>query len=46
MFKLLKALLHCHSQHIIHRDIKATNIMFSGNNEIKFIDFGFAIVQN
>jgi len=20
--------------------------MFSGNNEIKFIDFGFAIVQN
>jgi calcium-dependent protein kinase len=46
MFKLLKALIHCHSQHIIHRDIKATNIMFSGNNEIKFIDFGFAIVQN
>lgn len=42
--KLLKALHHCHSQHIIHRDIKPENIMYGEDDEIKFIDFGFALV--
>ena len=41
--KLLRALQHCHAQNIIHRDIKPDNIMFGENNEIKFIDFGFAV---
>lgn len=43
MNKLLKALHHCHKANIIHRDIKPENIMYGDNNEIKFIDFGFAI---
>jgi calcium-dependent protein kinase len=41
--KLLLALVHCHSENIIHRDIKPENIMYGTDDEIKFIDFGFAI---
>jgi serine/threonine protein kinase len=44
--KLLKALQHCHSQNIVHRDIKPENIVYGEDNEIKFIDFGFALVVN
>jgi calcium-dependent protein kinase len=43
--KLLKALQHCHSQSIIHRDIKPENIMYGEDDEIKFIDFGFAVIS-
>lgn len=43
--KLVKALEHCHSQGIIHRDIKPENIMFDNYGEVKFIDFGLAIVK-
>lgn len=46
MTYLIKALHHCHSQNIIHRDIKPENIMIGDDNEVKFIDFGFALVQN
>ena len=46
MIKLVRALFHCHSQNIIHRDIKPENIMIGDNKEVKFIDFGFALVQN
>ena len=46
MSKLLRALQHCHSQDIIHRDIKPENIMYGEEDEIKFIDFGFAITQH
>lgn len=44
--KLLRALEHCHSQNIIHRDIKPENIMFGADNEVRFVDFGFALVVN
>ena len=46
MIKLIRALFHCHSQNIIHRDIKPENIMIGDLGEVKFIDFGFALVQN
>lgn len=46
MIKLIRALYHCHSQNIIHRDIKPENIMIGDLGEVKFIDFGFALVQN
>jgi aurora kinase len=42
--KLIKALIYLHNQNIIHRDIKPENIMFGLHNDIKLIDFGFAII--
>jgi len=32
----------CHRVGVIHRDIKAQNVMFDGNYNLKIIDFGFA----
>ena len=28
VFKIIKALVHCHDQNIIHRDLKPENIVF------------------
>ena len=43
--KILKALLHCHSQNILHRDIKPDNLVYDGEGNIKIIDFGFALIS-
>ncbi len=43
--KILGAVLYCHSQGVIHRDIKLDNFIYtdkSDNAELKMIDFGFA----
>ena len=41
ILKLLKALAHCHTHKIIHRDINPTNIMITENEDsISLIDFG------
>ena len=45
IFKIIKALLHCHDQHIMHRDLKPENIVFDKNGEPKLIDFGFAKIH-
>mmetsp|Transcript_39975 Transcript_39975/g.39560 ORF Transcript_39975/g.39560 Transcript_39975/m.39560 type:complete len:90 (+) Transcript_39975:198-467(+) len=44
---LIKALIHCHSEKIVHRDLKLENIMFADEDEsdfsnVKIIDFGLA----
>jgi calcium-dependent protein kinase len=44
---VIKALIHCHSNGIIHRDIKLENIMFNTNeitdfSDIQIIDFGLS----
>lgn len=40
--KLLRSIIHCHSQNITHRDIKPENIMYGMDGELKLIDFGLA----
>lgn len=42
MYKVLKAIGHCHAQGIAHRDIKPENIVIGKEGEIKLIDFGLA----
>ncbi|CAB5382116.1 unnamed protein product [Rhizophagus irregularis] len=39
---LLGALKHLHSNGVIHRDIKLSNILSTANNEIKLADFGIS----
>lgn len=40
--QLISALNYCHNQKIVHRDIKAENILLDDKDNIKIADFGFA----
>ena len=46
LFKLTHAISHCHSRGIVHRDMKAENVLFetksNDKNDVKIIDFGLA----
>eukprot|EP00054_Salpingoeca_dolichothecata_P022504 m.147698 g.147698 ORF g.147698 m.147698 type:complete len:400 (-) comp24359_c0_seq3:46-1245(-) len=42
MFQTLKAVEFCHTNNIIHRDVKPENILVSKLNVVKLCDFGFA----
>lgn len=37
-----KALAYAHSKSVVHRDLKLSNIMISGADEVKVMDFGLA----
>ena len=42
--QITEAMVYCHNQQLIHRDLKLENLLFTDNNKdtIKVIDFGIA----
>uniref|UniRef100_A0A336JYY3 non-specific serine/threonine protein kinase n=1 Tax=Culicoides sonorensis TaxID=179676 RepID=A0A336JYY3_CULSO len=38
----VKALIYLHSNHVIHRDVRGSNILFTKEGEVKLVDFGFS----
>ena len=41
---ILDAVQHAHDRHVVHRDIKPTNVMVSANGHPKLLDFGIATI--
>ncbi|CAP34150.1 Protein CBG16284 [Caenorhabditis briggsae] len=40
--QIVSAVAHMHSRNLVHRDIKAENVMFSNPTLVKLVDFGFS----
>ncbi|KAG8372994.1 hypothetical protein BUALT_Bualt12G0124900 [Buddleja alternifolia] len=42
MHQLLSGLEHCHNRHVLHRDIKGSNLLIDDRGVLKIADFGLA----
>jgi len=42
LVRLADAVSYAHSHHVIHRDLKPGNILLTGTQEVKILDFGIA----
>ena len=42
LYQIAKGLEHMHKKNVLHRDIKAANILLSANGQVKIADFGFS----
>ncbi|KAM7277720.1 hypothetical protein ACFE04_004854 [Oxalis oulophora] len=42
MHQILSGLEHCHARHVLHRDIKGSNLLIDHSGVLKIADFGLA----
>ncbi|XP_068083360.1 neither inactivation nor afterpotential protein C [Anabrus simplex] len=40
--EVVKALVHLHQNHVMHRDVKGSNILLTKDGEVKLVDFGLS----